>query len=328
MSALYLLLAVLTLLSGAVHAHAGSSAATLKIAGREYVRLSDWANANEMKLRWLKRETALLSNSSAKFTFTADSRETYANGVGLWLSFPAVVRDGTLYLSRLDLQTTLRPLLSPAKNQSGATLKSICLDPGHGGADPGKCVGPFQEKRFTLLLAHEVRQQLTRAGFQVILTRSNDTSVDLPLRPELAKRVNADLFVSLHFNSVETSRSVVRGAEVYCLTPVGASSTNARGEGANAAWCSGNRHNNNNLLLAYEVQKSLTKNPQVNDRGVRRARFAVLRDADMPAVLIEAAFMSHPEEGKRIFDAAYRRQLARNIVDGVLAYKRTVEQRG
>jgi N-acetylmuramoyl-L-alanine amidase len=61
---------------------------------------------------------------------------------------------------------------------------------------------------------------------------------------------------------------------------------------------------------------------------VRRARFAVLRDAQMPAVLIEAGFMSHPVEGKKIFSSAYRKQIARAIVDGLLAYKRTVEQAG
>jgi N-acetylmuramoyl-L-alanine amidase len=238
-----------------------------------------------------------------------------------------VLHHGTFYLSRLDLQTTVKPLLFPPK-KTGGELKSICLDAGHGGNDPGNCVGPFQEKKFTLLLAQEVRQQLQRAGLRVSLTRSKDSTVDLPMRPELARKSNADLFVSLHFNSVPTSRTVVQGAEVYCLTPVGASSTNARGEGSNAGWCSGNRNNDDNIFLAYQIQKALTKNPSVNDRGVRRARFAVLRDAEMPAVLIEAAFMSHPEEGKKIFDAAYRKQLARRIVDGVLAYKQAVEQKG
>lgn len=328
MSARFLLLALSWLFSGAIHVQSASPNELLKVAGKEYLRLSDWAVGNGLVFRSSGKGAAELSNSSSKFTFRTDSRETRANGVTIWLSFPAVLHNGSIYLSRLDLQTTLRPLLSPPKNPAGAELKTVCLDPGHGGNDPGKCVGPFQEKKFTLLLAHEVRQQLKRAGFQVTLTRSTDVSVDLPLRPELARKQNADLFVSLHFNSVETGRTVVRGTEVYCLTPVGASSTNARGEGSHAGWCSGNRNNNNNIFLAYQVQRALTKNPSVNDRGVRRARFAVLRDAEMPAVLIEAAFMSHPEEGKRIFDSTYRKQLARRIVDGVLAYKQAVEQKG
>ncbi len=171
-----------------------------------------------------------------------------------------------------------------------------------------------------------MRSELARAGIKATLTRTTDTFVDLPTRPELAKRRGTDLFVSLHFNAADAGRSTVQGAEVYCLTPVGASSTNARGEGAGAGWFTGNQYNDQNLFLAYQVQKSLTRNLAVADRGVRRARFAVLRDAVMPAVLIEAGFMSNPAEGRKIFTSEYRQKMARAIVDGLLAYKRAVEQ--
>jgi N-acetylmuramoyl-L-alanine amidase len=90
----------------------------------------------------------------------------------------------------------------------------------------------------------------------------------------------------------------------------------------------GNRCNDKNILLAYDVQKSLVQQLGVQDRGVRRARFAVLRDAEMPAILVEAGFMSHPVEGSKIFTPAYRRQLARAIVDGIMTYKRAVERTG
>jgi len=189
-------------------------------------------------------------------------------------------------------------------------------------------VGPNQEKKYALLLAQEVRQCLTRAGFRVSLTRTSDKFLDLPDRPDVARERRADLFVSLHFNSTETSRSSVHGAQVFCLTPAGASSTNARGEGGGAGWFAGNRNNDRNLFLAYEVQKSLTRSLGVEDHGVRRARFVVLRDAVMPAILIEAGFMSHPDEGRKIFTAAYRHQLAQAITDGILAYRRGVERRG
>ena len=323
-------MAVLCLCAGSgARGSASHSGEPSQAGGREYVRVTDWAKANGFQFRWLRRQESFqLSNASAKITCAVDSREAQVNGVGVWLSFPVARRDGEPCLAKLDLQTTLTPLLSPSKSKQGAALKSVCLDPGHGGKDPGNRVGPYQEKKYTLLLAQEVRQQLTRAGLNVALTRSTDTFVDLPVRPEIAKRKNADLLVSLHFNSAESSRTVVRGAEVYCLTPVGASSTNARGEGGGAGWSPGNRFNDKNLLLAYEVQKALTRSLTVEDRGVRRARFAVLRDATMPAVLIEAGFMSHPEEGKRIFDTGYRRQVARAIVDGVLAYKRVTGQGG
>jgi N-acetylmuramoyl-L-alanine amidase len=82
------------------------------------------------------------------------------------------------------------------------------------------------------------------------------------------------------------------------------------------------------MFLAYQIQRALTRELEVEDRGVHRARFAVLRDAVMPAVLIEAGFMSHPVEGRKIFDPAYRRQMARAITDGVLEYRRQVDNRG
>jgi N-acetylmuramoyl-L-alanine amidase len=204
----------------------------------------------------------------------------------------------------------------------------ICLDPGHGGKDPGERAGSHQEKIYTLLLAQELASQLTGAGYKVTLTRNSDKFIELPDRIGIAKKRSADLFLCLHFNSAPNSANTVRGAEVYCMTPVGAPSTNARGEGAGAGWYAGNRLNDKNVYLAYQLQRSLTKNPGMDDRGVHRARWAVLRDATMPAVLIEAGFMSNPSEGKKIFDPAYRRQIAKAIVDGIGAYRKGTEQRG
>ena len=296
------------------------------VSRQAYVRVTDWAKANGLEIKWLKQdETFQLSNHSSKLVLAVDSRETQINGVAVWLLFPVVAHNGALCLAQLDVDTTLRPLLSPPKGRSGAHIRTICLDPGHGGKDPGNRVGSNQEKQYTLLLAQELHTQLERAGLKVTLTRSTDAFIELPTRPELAKQRSADLFVSLHFNAAEAGRDSVQGVEVYCLTPAGASSTNARGEGAGAGWFPGNRYNDKNLFLAFQVQKALTRNLAVEDRGVRRARFAVLRDAAMPAVLIEAGFMSHPVEGRKIFSSAYRQKIARAIVEALLAYKRAVE---
>ena len=296
------------------------------VSGQVYLRLAVWAKAHGLELRWLKQdETLQLTNHSSKIVLAVDSREAQINGVAVWLLFPLVAHNGAIYLAQLDVETTLRPLLSPPRGAPGARIKTICLDPGHGGKDPGNRVGSNQEKQYTLLLAQELHTQLERAGLKVTLTRSTDAFIELPTRPELAKQRSADLFVSLHFNAAEAGRDSVQGAEVYCLTPAGASSTNARGEGAGAGWFPGNRYNDKNLFLAFQVQKALTRNLAVEDRGVRRARFAVLRDAAMPAVLIEAGFMSHPAEGRKIFSSAYRQKIARAIVEALLAYKRAVE---
>ena len=130
------------------------------------------------------------------------------------------------------------------------------------------------------------------------------------------------MFVSLHFNAAQAGKNEVEGPETYCITPVGAASSNAQGEGGGVGATTANRYENQSLLLAYRMEKALVQNLGVVDRGVRRARFAVLRDAAMPAILIEGGYMTHPGEGKRIFDAAYRKQMAAAMVKGILAYQK------
>lgn len=318
-------LLALAWLGAAPRGDAAPHATAARNDNRGSVRLQDWARAGGLEMRWLKSEqTVQLSASGVKLLLTVDSRQAELNGVQVWLCFPVTARNGGLYLARLDAEQTLAPLLMPSRDASGAKIKTICLDPGHGGKDPGYCVGPNQEKKYALLLAQEVRDQLKRAGFKVMLTRNHDTFRELADRPGLANRRRADLFVSLHFNAVETSSQTVQGAQVFCLTPPGAASTNAGGEKGAAGWYPGNRLNNRNLLLAFQVQKALTHELGAEDRGVRRARFVVLCDATMPAILVEAGFMSHPVEGRKIFTAVYRRQMAKSIVDGIEAYQRVI----
>lgn len=319
---------VLALLPGALCALAVVPAAeSAYINGKAYLRLNDWAQANDLQVRWLKRDEKLeLSNPATKLVLEVHSPEAALNGVAVRLLFPLASRNDGVYISKLDLQTTFQALLHPPRAHSRSRTACICLDPGHGGKDPGFRVGLNQEKKYTLLLAQELRDQLTRAGWKVFLTRNRDAFIELPDRPDFARRKKADLFLSLHFNAVVASSASVQGAEVYCLTPAGAPSTNAGGETGGAGWFSGNRFNDQNVFLAYQLQKALTRNLGIEDRGVHRARFAVLRDATMPAALIEAGFMSHPLEGKKIFTAEYRRQLAKAILDGVKSYCQVVNQ--
>jgi N-acetylmuramoyl-L-alanine amidase len=292
--------------------------------GPMYVGLDTWARANEFHIQWLGEKSLQLGSHQTRLMFVINSREARINGVTIWLSFPISYSNGRVLISQSDLDKTLGPLLFPPSNKPGIIIKTICLDPGHGGKDPGFRVGSREEQKYTLLLAQELREQLTQAGFKVVLTRTTDAFVDLESRAEQAHRRSADLFVSLHFNATENGRNEVNGSEVYCLTPAGATSFNAHGEG-DTRWVSANRNDEKNMQLAYQVQKSLVARLQAEDRGVKRARYAVLRDATMPAVLIEGGFMSHPVEGRKILDAAYRREMARAIVDGILAYKRIVK---
>jgi len=322
--------AALVLLTGLLTAYAQSAFGKLELTrlfGTDYVLLTDWARACHCQVLWSRgNEEVQLTNPWSRLVFTVDSQKTTINGVVVHLSAPVAARHGALFISLLDLQTALHPVLFPPKNTVRVPILSVCLDPGHGGKDPGNQEGRRKEKEYTLLLAREVREVRTDAGLIVTLTRIGDSFVPLPDRPEIAGRQEADLFVSLHFNASLAEKNQVQGAEVYCLTPAGANSTHARGDPADAGAFAGNKFDSKNMLLAYQIQKAMVRNLAVEDRGVKRARFAVLRNAPVPAVLVEAGFMSHPAESKKIFSADYRRQLAQAVADGILAYKRLVER--
>jgi N-acetylmuramoyl-L-alanine amidase len=319
---------VLLAVAAALDAAAQASLSSLpksSMYGHTYVRLDDWARANKLQVRYLAGSSAVLvTNRSIRLRFETDSRRAEIDGVDLYLSVPVAKKSGAAYIGQLDVETALHPILFPPKDLAGKRIKTVCLDAGHGGRDTGKINGKFLEKNYTLRLAEEVGRRLRSAGINVVMTRTADSSLELEDRPALARRKGADLFVSLHFNSFPSRE--VKGSEVYCMTPAKTSSTNSRGEGADSGAYAGNKSDERNALLAYQIQKRLINDLGTEDRGVRRARFAVLREATMPAVLVEGGFMSHPVEGRRITELSYLREMAGAITDGILAYKRLVER--
>lgn len=294
-----------------------------RFSGQDYVPIGDWAHANGLHCVWLKRGDELVAtNRMTRLVFDVDSHYVEINGVQVALSFPIANQKGVALVAQFDLDAAIRPLLFPSRYAKPTAIRTICLDPGHGGKDTGNHVGWHYEKTYTLALAAELRKQLEQAGFNVLMTRTRDTYVDLPDRPALANRRDADLFISLHFNATPSGKNEVEGPQTYCITPVGASSTDAQGEGSNHGPTPANRDEDESLLLAYQIQKSLVGNLGADDRGVRRARFAVLRYARMPAILIEGGYMTHPYEGRKIYSSAYRRRMAQAIVNGILAYQK------
>jgi N-acetylmuramoyl-L-alanine amidase len=306
---------------------AGPAAAPdrLRFSGQDFVRLGQWARENRYDAHWLKfDETVQLTNRYSRMEFSKDSKEAEINGVMVRLCYPIVMKDGAGYIAEMDLKETLRPVLSPPRDGRRKKVWNVVIDPGHGGNDPGFENGGHQEKKYTLLLAQELCDQLKRAGYKASLTRTSDVSLDKPLRPDIARRRLADLFISLHWNSAGAGGSDVKGVETYCLTPAGAPSTNVGNDVSGAEERAGNRYNAENMYLAYVLQRSLVRELGAEDRGVHRARFAVLCPTVVPGVLIEGGYMSNPAESKRIYDAGYRRQMAKAIVDGVQSYKRQV----
>jgi N-acetylmuramoyl-L-alanine amidase len=309
------------------------TAPAASINDQNYVSFSDWADANGLKISWFKRGGEILAtNRTTRLVFDRNSADAGINGVQVRLSFPFAVERGVPLIAQMDLDTTVRPLLFPSRYDEPKKITTICIDPGHGGKDSGNHVGPVffghSEKNYTLALALELRDQLKTLGFNVILTRAKDDYVGLPDRPAIANRRGADLFVSLHFNAAQSDKETVAGPETYCITPVGAASSNAHGEGGEFGSAIGagptiaNRFENKSLLLAFQMERSLVQNLNAADRGVRRARFAVLRDAAMPAILIEGGYMTNPSESQKIYDPAYRRRMATAIVKGILNYQK------
>lgn len=311
--------AMLLVAAGEVWAQAWSRLERVELYGNEYVRLESWAELYHFKCS-RQGDTVVATSKWSRLVFNVNSRQAEIKGVNVHLSVPVARRGEEVFIAPLDLSTTIHPLLYPV--QTDAPLRTIVIDAGHGGKDPGNLDGKHQEKKYTLLLAQELQRQLKLAGYKAILLRATDSYVDPLDRPAHARKHKADLFVSLHFNSAGDAS--VRGVETYCMTPARASSTNARGEGASTGAYEANRFDSRNILLAWHVQKQLVNKLDTADRGVRRARFAVLRFAPAPAILIEGGYMSHPAEMKKITDPDYRKQMAGAIVDGINAYKKTL----
>jgi len=260
----------------------------------------------------------------AQFSAEHDSREIVINGVTHWISVPAIESHGQLWIASLDVLKVIDPIIRQGRTPNKTMVRTIVLDPGHGGSDRGTRGVTGREKELTLDLAKRVQRLLETAGFKVIPTRATDENVSLDDRVALTERKHADLFVSLHFNSGGNAQ----GIETYCVPPAGAVSTAnpfRRFFGGGDDKCSANQFDEKNVWLAHCVQRSLLQITGANDRGVRRARYVVIRDAPCPAILVESGFLSNVGEEQRLLAPEYRDKLAKGITDGILEYKKTVE---
>ena len=247
---------------------------------------------------------------------------------------------------------TAPPPPEPARPGNRATSTQtdriiiVALDPGHGGEDPG-AIGPAgtREKDVVLRVAHLLRDRInaTTVGgnpMRAYLTRDGDYFVPLSTRVQKARRVQADLFVSIHADAFTTPAA--RGASVFALSQGGASSTAAR-------WLA-NKENQADLVGGINVQSKdqhvqralldMSTTAQINDSlklgtvllgeiggmaklhkpRVEQAGFAVLKAPDIPSVLVETAFISNPEEEKRLRSSAYQEQLADALMRGITRY--------
>ncbi|MDD3886332.1 MAG: N-acetylmuramoyl-L-alanine amidase [Victivallaceae bacterium] len=286
-----------------------------RICGQTYLELGSVAAS--LRARTASSGSQILfAKTNRRLSLTPEKKTGFFNNVRLVLNFAPVNRGGRGYVSLLDWNKSLLPLMGD-RSDLRRPVGTIVIDAGHGGRDKGASGASSHEKNITLRAAGKLADRLRKFGFRVFLTRSRDTALSLESRPAIAAARRADLFISLHVNSA-TDRTI-NGIETFCLTPSGGVSASAS-KPEYAAY-NGNRYDGNNMLLAYRIQEGLLKVSGAEDRGIKRARFAVLRDAKSPAVLIELGFISNRAEERKLNSGVYVDKLVRGIVNGILLYQ-------
>lgn len=284
-----------------------------------FTSLRQWAVAQQITLPRLLTRSPLVtySVSSARgvMVLAIGSREATWNGVTVHLGFAPEIIDGEIFVHGLDLQKSLEPFLCDPPEAFG-TNRVIVIDPGHGGINAGtiSVIDRRPEKEFTLDWARRLQPLLEQEGWRVYLTRSNDMDVAISNRVAEAENLHADLFISLHFNSLAPDQRP-EGLATFCLTPAGMPSTVTRGYPD--FWDQiypNNYFDQQNAQMAEQLHRSLLHVTGMEDRGVNRARFiGVLRGQHRPAVLIEAGFLSNPYEAQRIESGEFRQKLAEAV---------------
>lgn len=304
------------------------SHAKLTVNGVSYYSLKELASKLKLNLSWNpQREEGLLTGPNTQLSFLNKKRYVFINDVQVWLGLPLLMNGNELYVSEDDFSKAIAPIIVPYNYSMPPKLFHIVIDPGHGGNDQGTSSKQFNihEKDLVLDVSHRLMKELQQNGYKVTLTRTKDQYVALKDRPDFANNVKADLFVSIHFNSVENGKNTVQGIETYILTLENHPSTSSHLSSSldNVNW-PGNKNDPWNALLGYCIQSNLTNNLQTVDRGLRRSRFAVLKTLNCPGVLVESGFLSHPEESQKINSPTYRQKIAQSIAAGIFAYQNTL----
>lgn len=298
---------------------AAQSMQSVTFFNRQYYNLRTIARYYGFRLSF-KSNRVYMTGKFHNFYFTPEKMTASFNGVQMTLAHALFSKNGTYYISKIDYDTMLMPLINRT-NMKRHKVKTVFLDPGHGGKDVGAEGRYYSEKNITLRLASKVRTLLHKAGFNVIMSRRSDVYLTLKKRADIANKSKADIFVSIHFNSAANKK--VYGLESYCMTPAGASSSNA----SKIEWerYNGNLHDRNNFALTYLMQRSMLGYSKALDRGVKHARFLVLREVNMPAVLVECGFLSNPDSERIIGTDRYLNQIAKGIAHAIINYKKAAE---
>lgn len=296
--------------------------------GRSYIDLATGGARFGMKAYWLKgRQTFRLRSEWTTIDLGKGKRMLYLNRLPIYLGFPAIESGGRLYMARADYQHVLQSILTPQAFDGKPELRRIVIDAGHGGRDGGATNDAYKlyEKDLNLDVALRLRSMLESAGYEVVMTRDSDVFIPLARRPQIANRANGDLFISIHFNAAGSSTA--EGFETFAMTPqYQASSKFSKPGRGDSARYSANKQDPWNTLLGYHVQRALVGRVGGPDRGLKRARWVVLRGLDCPGVLVELGFLSNPATAQKLRTAVFRQRLAQGLYDGIVLYGRRLQR--
>jgi N-acetylmuramoyl-L-alanine amidase len=299
----------------------------LKQQGRDYVTFTNVARFYQFPEYTRVSHTVSLRSDRRGIRAQSGTSELYVNGVRFLTDFPILSNGSDELISAMDVSKLIEPIMRPNKIKNTHKIETVVLDPGHGGVDSGASNRWGSEKSFALDVAMSARLQLMQAGYKVEMTRSNDEAVSLDERVKYANRFPNAVFVSIHFNW----SGGAEGLETYALAPAGVVSNAAMEKESaysNVQACPGNVADEKNIALAAALHANVLSRVSIFDRGVKHARFHVLRHTKVPSALIECGFLSNAAEGQRIATAQYRQQIGMAIAQGIQNYDAAVNFRG
>ncbi len=291
--------------------------------GREYVTLQSFCTFYGFAYQSpVGNDRFSTRNASHSLSLKLGTSDIYLDGVHYVMSFPIESGDHDWLVSRMDVIKLFEPVLRPTEVNGRHAIRGVVIDAGHGGSDNGAVSARGgMEKDYTRDTAFRLESILRGEGIKTVLTRRTDVFVDLYERAHIASLYPDYAFVSIHFNS---AMQEARGLETYCVSPRGAASTSsAYLTRSDIQKLPGNDDDALNILLASLVHSEIIRlNPGdgTADRGVKRARFVVIKQNVLPAILVEGGFVSNRMEAARINTPNYRQSLAEAIARGVIRF--------
>jgi len=290
---------------------------------RRYVSIEDVATFYKMSPPVSDGPKFRLTGPGSSIAGTQNGRDILVNGVKYVLGFPLISQNGTTLIAAMDVVKIIEPILRPQKIKNATAVRTVILDAGHGGHDSG-ARGPLgAEKDAALDVVLRAKKLLQENGYQVRCTRLTDTFIPLENRAEFANKHTNAIFVAVHFNKSNTGGGT--GLETYCLAPRGVPSMDEENlRYSDFVPYPGHARDPENVALATCVHASLVRTLGLTDRGIKRARFVVIKNLKIPGILVEAGFMSGAPDYQLIATPAYRQKVAQAILDGVNRYKQAV----